>query len=579
METRARYVLIGAFTLAGLLGLMGFVLWFASVGVDQDLAYYDVDFDTVSGLSTGSAVRFSGFPVGQVVSLDLAPENTGQIRVRIEVNADTPVRTGTVATVESQGVTGLASVGLTPGDRDQPLLRDVSDDDIPAIPAGRSVLQALSEDAPKIIEEALEATRQVGTLLGPENQERVSAILENLETSSANLGQAMDDFSEVTVTIATASEEIAAFTGRLDAISSAATGALETADTTLQRVAELADRAGATLDTGDAALESGQRAFDSVDRFVADDLPGLVTDLSDTTAQVRAQFDLLTDEARAMMQDLRTTGALASDRLREAEATVTATDVMLAQLTETLTAVETASQSLQTLVDGDGAALVADLRDTIARADGLIASATTVATEDLPAVVADIRTATDAAARAVEEVSADLSTAAGRIDGISGQAEATLVSIADTFEAANETLGTLNAAIEIGERTLAAADRAFAAADAVLREDIAVLAADLRSALDGLDDAVALVLADLPEITGSLRDTASRANAAFGQFETAVTSATGPIQSFATDGLPQYTRLAQETRTLISTFEKLIRNIERDPTRYLLGRDEPVYRR
>ena len=42
METKANYVLIGAFTLAGMLGILGIILWFARIELDSQFAYYDV---------------------------------------------------------------------------------------------------------------------------------------------------------------------------------------------------------------------------------------------------------------------------------------------------------------------------------------------------------------------------------------------------------------------------------------------------------------------------------------------------------------------------------------------------------
>ncbi|MDO7723120.1 MAG: MlaD family protein, partial [Loktanella sp.] len=77
METKANFVLIGAFTLAGLIGLMGFFLWFAQVELDRQFAYYDIRFSSVSGLSNASDVRFNGLAVGQVVDVKLAPERDG----------------------------------------------------------------------------------------------------------------------------------------------------------------------------------------------------------------------------------------------------------------------------------------------------------------------------------------------------------------------------------------------------------------------------------------------------------------------------------------------------------------------
>lgn len=579
METRANYVLIGAFAVLGFLGVLGFVLWFARVELDRQYAYYDVEFPTVSGLAGASEVRFAGLPVGQVIQVRLSPEGTGLIRVRLEVDAETPVRTGTVATIESQGLTGVSYVGLSAGEPTEPLLSSVSTQDVPKIAAGRSVLQTLSEDAPEVVEELLAVARQLRDILGQENQDRVAAILTNLEASSADIGQALDDFSAVTGTIATASEEIAAFSSRLDAISASATQALETADTTLQQMTSLAQRAESTLSYGDEALQSGRRALDSADAFLTREMPRLINDLSETTARLRVQLDLVGRDARGLFADLRTTGSLASARLTEAEATLAATDAMLARMTEALATFDSASESFEALVRGEGAALVADSRALVADAGRVVASATAVAETDLPAIIADIREASATASRVIEQVGADLSSAAGRVDGLSRDAAATLQTATDTFTRANETLTRLNGAIDTGDRALAAADSAFSSADRLIREEAATIAADLRATLDRMDGAIAQVSDDLPEITANLRQTAEGARSAFAEIERAVAAASPTVQDFAREGLPQYTRLAREARTLVDNLDTLIRRIERDPARYFLGRDTPEFRR
>lgn len=50
METRANYILIGAFTLLSMLGALGLFLWLAKVEIDRQYAYYDILFEDVSGL-------------------------------------------------------------------------------------------------------------------------------------------------------------------------------------------------------------------------------------------------------------------------------------------------------------------------------------------------------------------------------------------------------------------------------------------------------------------------------------------------------------------------------------------------
>ena len=83
METRANHVLIGLFTLLGMIGGMLLFLWFAKAEADRSYAYYDVRFESVSGLREAGDVRYNGLPVGQVVGLFLDPENPASVRVRL----------------------------------------------------------------------------------------------------------------------------------------------------------------------------------------------------------------------------------------------------------------------------------------------------------------------------------------------------------------------------------------------------------------------------------------------------------------------------------------------------------------
>ena len=74
METRANYVLIGAFTLAVVLGVFGFIYWFQNIGGSGERAFYRVQFEgSVSGLRTGASVLFNGIKVGEVTELKLDP--------------------------------------------------------------------------------------------------------------------------------------------------------------------------------------------------------------------------------------------------------------------------------------------------------------------------------------------------------------------------------------------------------------------------------------------------------------------------------------------------------------------------
>ena len=72
METRANYIVTGAFTLAVIVGVFGFIFWFQNTAGGGERSSYRVEFvGSVSGLRTGSAVLFNGIRVGRVSGLGL----------------------------------------------------------------------------------------------------------------------------------------------------------------------------------------------------------------------------------------------------------------------------------------------------------------------------------------------------------------------------------------------------------------------------------------------------------------------------------------------------------------------------
>ncbi len=139
MEIRANFLLIGAFTLFGILGSLGFFLWLAKVEVDRQYAYYDILFEDVSGLGEAGSVRYNGLPVGQVVWLSLDRADPSKVRVRIEIDAGAPVKTDTVVTLELQGVTGVSYVSLAGGSPGAGRLQAAPGEDVPVIVASTGV--------------------------------------------------------------------------------------------------------------------------------------------------------------------------------------------------------------------------------------------------------------------------------------------------------------------------------------------------------------------------------------------------------------------------------------------------------
>ncbi|MFN3823526.1 MAG: MlaD family protein [Pseudorhodobacter sp.] len=572
METRANYILIGAFTLAGFVGILAFFLWFARVELDRQFAYYDVRFTSVSGLARASDVRFAGLPVGQVVDVRLSPDQDGTVLVRIEVRADVPVRTSSVATIESQGVTGVSYVGISAGENTDPLLRTPGSNEIPQIEAGRSMLQSLTEDAPELLEEVLRVVRDISDLLSSENVQRVDNILANLESASEGFAQSLDDFTVVASAISGFAIEISNFNVMLEGLTAKAETLFATANDTVQEIGVLAQAARTTMTTGSEAFAQAATTLRSADLFINEDMKLSADRLNAGLDELRAQMAAISTEATAMLAEFRETGQVATARLTEAEATIKATDALIEELSATLETMDRAAENFDLLVTVDGAELVAEAR-------AALKPISEAANTDLPLLVADIRAATETASRSVTAISESLTGAAGKADDLMDDASRTLSAVTATFTDANETLAAINSALAVGERTLSAAERTFEGADRIINEDVAVITTDLRRTINALDLAIAQVSADIPGVTADLKAASEAARLAFEDVARTVTTSGGPIRDFSTTALPQFSRLARETRDLINNLDQLTRQIQRDPARFFLGGNTPAYRR
>jgi phospholipid/cholesterol/gamma-HCH transport system substrate-binding protein len=116
METRAPFVIVGAFVLAAIAAVFGFVYWLHNTGGLGPRLTYHVQFDgSVPGLLVGAAVLFNGIRVGEVTDLGLAPDSPRRVNATISVAATTPVRSDTKVGLEFQGLTGVPVVALEGG--------------------------------------------------------------------------------------------------------------------------------------------------------------------------------------------------------------------------------------------------------------------------------------------------------------------------------------------------------------------------------------------------------------------------------------------------------------------------------
>jgi phospholipid/cholesterol/gamma-HCH transport system substrate-binding protein len=201
METRASYLLVGAFALIAMVAFTVAVVWIAGANLDESTARYTIYFKgSVSGLKTGNAVQYRGIPVGVVSDLEINPQNVEQVKATIEVKQRTPVKTDTVAGLGYQGITGVAYIELSGGTHGAATLEAEPGERYPVIKSKPSQLQELFDAAPELVNRVTHLVNLAVMFLGPENQENVSTILENMRTitgavagKSNEIGVLIDD--------------------------------------------------------------------------------------------------------------------------------------------------------------------------------------------------------------------------------------------------------------------------------------------------------------------------------------------------------------------------------------------------
>ncbi len=188
METRASYLIVGSFVLVLLVAAVAFVIWLAKVPSTHETKVYHIDFrDPVTGLERGARVLYRGIPVGSVTGIRIDPESVEEIQVIIEVDADTPIKEDTVASLGFQGLTFVAYVQLEGGTQGAPPLMPKPDRKIATIPSRASPLQQVFNSAPELLDHVNRLIERADKALSEQNIAALSQSIENVRTLTAAL--------------------------------------------------------------------------------------------------------------------------------------------------------------------------------------------------------------------------------------------------------------------------------------------------------------------------------------------------------------------------------------------------------
>ena len=182
METRAPYALVGLLVIAAIGAVFGFVYWLNNAGGISARNNYEIRFEkTVSGLLKGAGVLFNGIRVGEVIDLQLSPDDPSKVSAMVAVAVGTPIRPDTHVSLEFQGLTGAPVITLEGRSKMAP---------VPAS-AGVPVLIADPAAGVSMTQAARDALLKLQGLLA-DNSEPLHTTLENFSTFSAALARNSD---------------------------------------------------------------------------------------------------------------------------------------------------------------------------------------------------------------------------------------------------------------------------------------------------------------------------------------------------------------------------------------------------
>jgi phospholipid/cholesterol/gamma-HCH transport system substrate-binding protein len=241
METKANYVAVGAFVLACVIGLVVTIMWLAGVQYSQEYAYYQAYFKgSVTGLGKGTVTRYNGIEVGRITDLQFDPSDPQRVIVTMQVQPNLNIREDSVASIDSQGLTGGAFVEITGGTAKSPLLVALEGQRYPVIRTKQSTFAQLQQSAPELVAKLNTAASRLNDVLNDDNRRAIAHVLANLDETTQVIARRSADLD---ATIAHANQAMA----NLDDASNGLKPTMQQVDLTVRKYGKVADDADAFI--------------------------------------------------------------------------------------------------------------------------------------------------------------------------------------------------------------------------------------------------------------------------------------------------------------------------------------------
>ena len=622
METKANSAVVGAFTLAVLAFGFGFVYWLADSGISKENMTI-VFRGQVAGLDVGSPVYFNGIPVGNVHALQFDANDPSNVLARVSVDAETPIKKDSTVSLGYTGITGVAYVDIVGGTLESERRLDGSGNAV--MYAQRSSFEDLVAGARQIMAKA-DTTLETIENLVTENAPAVENTLTSVEKFTGALAENSDEVSNFLESISGAANAIADISGQLKGVVAKAETLL--ADVDSKKVQETIDNIANASKRLDGLVERSETIVASID-------PSLVTETTEKIANAAGRLDGIVargeeiaaavdpEKVRKTVDDISQMAGDIRSFAKQGEEVLAAIDpTKIGETVDNITSasdrIDGVAEQAQTLLSSVDPKLVEDtarnISDVSSKLGGLVDRGEEILTAVDPQKVGE----------AVDSVSR----VAGQIEGVVKRGDTILAAVdpekvSRTVDGISSLAGTLSerrAEIdnmitslsvnltnaegftarlpEIGrkaEDVLTAVDvekinqsienvHQFTTALGNSSDDVDAIVANVR----GISEQVSGLLAKIDGIAGSedgqgliveARETLRAIRVAADTFAERARSIGGGVDRFANQGLRELQAFVREGRRAVSRLDRLIANIDRNPSQVIYGGDNvPRYR-
>lgn len=291
MERHARYALVGLLSMVILFAAMIFIVWLGRTDFSRSYDEYRIVFDgPVRGLIEGGDVQFNGITMGRIQRISLDEHDPSHVFTDIEFRAGTPVRTDSVAIMETQGISGVNIIQVTAGSVHRPLLMKVPHSGRPVIKSSTDSLTALSSLFPgggEMVRSATETLDRINRLLSDRTITDLAQTARDVRLTTGAIAANREMFSHASSTLAKLDDAATDIQHTAASIRTIADGdgrrtvsdiaeaadelklAIQDARRTLEMIDSQSQRISTTtLPNVDSTLGSIQRAADSLDRLL-----------------------------------------------------------------------------------------------------------------------------------------------------------------------------------------------------------------------------------------------------------------------------------------------------------------------